>query len=64
MNCTNDIKHWTIYDAKIKQFHHLTHEEFKSFLLDYSVTLEGKFISVNSMEKVWIDGMINTEWFT
>jgi hypothetical protein len=63
MNCVSDTKQWTIYDAKIKQFYYLTHEEFKNILLDKPVKLVGRFINVNSKEKVWIDGLLNSECF-
>ena len=64
MTCINkDIAHWTIYDARNKQFTYLTNKEFKNFLLSKPVKLMGSFIKVNSMEKVWIDAMINTEWW-
>jgi len=62
MNCTNDTKHWTIYDARYKQFHYLSHEEFKDFLINNPVKLVGRYIKVNNMEKIWIDGLLNTDW--
>ena len=63
MNCTNKTKCWTVYDAKLKTFHTLTHEEFKNLLMDRPVKLVGRFISVNNREKIWIDGILNSEWF-
>ena len=63
MNCINDTKHWTVYDAKSKQFIYLTHEEFKNFLLDRPVKLMGRLIKIDNGDRKWIDGMINTDWW-
>jgi hypothetical protein len=64
MTCIkNNTKEWTIYDAKMRQFIYLTHEEFKQFLLDRPVKLVGRFIKVNSRERIWVDGLLNSEWF-
>lgn len=63
MTCTKlNVKNWTIYDARNKQFYQLTNEEFKNFLLDKPVKLIGKYI-LNSGEKIWIDGVLNSDWF-
>lgn len=56
-----DIKNWTVYDARHRQFYYLTNEEFKNFLLDKPVKLLGKFMFINK-ENIWIDAMLNTDW--
>jgi hypothetical protein len=63
MLCTKtDIKNWTVYDAKYKQFYYLTNAEFKNFLLDKPVKLVGKFVQIDYKGKTWIDAVLNSDW--
>lgn len=64
ITCVNNAtKEWTIYDARYKTFYYLTHAEFKDLLENKPVKLKGCFINANSREKIWIDGLVNSEWF-
>lgn len=64
MTCASStVKHWTIYDAKTKQFISLSHKEFKDLILNKPVKLTGRFISVSKNDKMWIDGILNSTWF-
>ena len=63
MTCASKQKVWTVFDARFKKFMSLDHEEFKNLLLDRPVKIVGRFIKVNPKETVWIDGILNSEWF-
>jgi hypothetical protein len=63
MTCTKtEIKNWTVYDARYKQFYYLTNEEFKNFLLDKPVKLIGKYIFMDGKEGIWVDAVLNSDW--
>jgi hypothetical protein len=61
MNCVNKLTCWIIYDAKEKRIYYLDNDEFKQALLDKPIKLMGKYILLNR-EKVWIDGILNSDW--
>lgn len=64
MNCANANKQWIVYDAKNQVFIELSHEEFKNFLLDRPVKLKDiKIWNREKGKKVWIDGIVNSEYF-
>ena len=63
MTCANAQKCWTVYDAETKQFHSLSHAEFKNLILKSPVKITGRFLQMNSLEKIWIDAILNSEYF-
>lgn len=68
MTCTNDLKEWRIYDAKSQVFLEFTHYEFKEFINTRPEFSPIKFkdveiLNTNEGKMVWIDGIINSEYF-
>ena len=63
MTCASATKHWTIYNAKTRQFISLSHGEFKDLIVNEPVKLTGRFIDVGKNDKMWIDGLLNSTWF-
>ena len=63
MTCASATKHWTVYNAKTRQFLNLSHEEFKVMILDRPLKLVGRFIQVNIRERIWCDGILNSDYF-
>lgn len=65
MTCmaTGALKYWTVYNALSKQFIHLSHEEFKDYIQNKPIKLMGRYLKVNNLEKIWIDGILNSAYF-
>lgn len=68
MTCTNDVKQWVVYDAKSQVFLEFTSEKFKEFVNGRPKFEPIKFkdveiLNTNLGKMVWIDGIINSEYF-
>ena len=68
MTTTNDIKEWRIYDAKSQVFLEFTHTEFREFINvrpEFSPIKfkDAEILNTNLGKMVWIDGIINNEYF-
>lgn len=68
MTCINASKQWIIYDAKNQIFQEFTHVEFKDFINNRPEFSPIKFKDIKiwdrgKQQKVWIDGIINSEYF-
>ncbi len=63
---STDTQEWTIYNPKNGKIDYITHEEFKNLLDKGGVKLKGGYIAVNvyhNSKKVWIDAIINSDYF-
>lgn len=68
MTCANDLKQWRIYDAKSQVFLEFSNEEFKDFINNRPEFSPIKYkdveiLNTNKGKMVWIDGIINSEYF-
>ena len=68
MTCANDIKQWRIYDAKSQVFLEFTNAEFKEFIngrkeFEPIKFKDAEILNTNLGKMVWIDGIINNEYF-
>ena len=65
MNCaTEKATQWVVYDAKTKEFIHLSHKEFGELLEDMPVKLVDKKIwNHNNGTQIYIDGILNSSFF-
>ena len=68
MTTTNDIKKWRIYDAKSQTFLEFSNQEFKEFVDNrpefYPIKFkDAEILNTNLGKMVWIDGIINNEYF-
>lgn len=63
MTCAIKTKQWTIYNALSKQFTELSHEEFKDLIKNSAVKIVGRYIKVNALENIWVDGILNSKYF-
>ncbi len=67
-NIANGNKEWVIYDAKSQVFLEFTNAKFKEFVNSRKEFEPIKFkdaeiLNTNSAKMVWIDGIINNEYF-
>ena len=67
-NIASENKQWRIYDAKSQVFLEFSNKEFKEFIDDRPEFSPIKFkdaeiLNTNLGKMVWIDGIINNEYF-
>lgn len=64
MTCATASKQWVIYDAKDQVFLEFTHEQFKDLLNTTGVKLKDiKIWCAKERKKIWIDGILNSDFF-
>lgn len=63
MTCAIKQKQWTVYNALSKNILELSHTEFRDLIATNTVKVTGRYIKVNALEKIWIDGILNSKYF-